>query len=202
MSKEKKLKWIISCSLISYACILLVSSIYHRHSIEQHNEKKIVDFFNQPIQEQKEVIPIKQTNRREEPYIAVLEIPSIHVKRGLVSPNSSQNHVRYNIQIINPSSMPNVQKGILILAGHNGNSAVSFFRNLSKLTVGDFIYVYYQGYQYIYQFDNLYEIEKNGQAEMIRDVNRTTIALITCKNHSKTKQEVYIGYLIDVQKYD
>lgn len=202
MSKEKKLKLIISCSLISYACILLVSSIYHRHFIEQQNEEKIVDFFDQSIQKQKEIAPIKQTNRVEESYIAVLEIPSIHVKRGLVSPNSPQNSVRYNIQIVHPSSMPNVQKGILILASHNGNSAVSFFRNLSKLTVGDVIYIYYQGYQYIYQFDSLYEIEKNGQAEMIRDINRTTIALITCKNHSKTKQEVYIGYLIDVQKYN
>lgn len=202
MRKKVNIKWIIASLLLMCASVIMIHAFYSYHFVEQQNEEKILDFFQTSSEESKEETPIKQTKHIEENYIAVIEIPSIHLKRGLVNPNSSKNHIQYNIQIIQPSNMPNVSKGVFILASHNGNSAVSFFRYLSELTIGDVIYVYYQGYQYIYRFDNQYDIEKNGQAEIIRDNNQTTIVLITCKNNNKTKQEVYIGYLLDVQKYD
>ena len=134
-------------------------------------------------------------------YIAVLESPDINLKRGLVDYNSKYNDVKYNIQIIEKSNMPDKPNGNFILAGHNGTSSVSFFRNLNKLTTDSLINIYYKGYKYIYKFNNSYEVDKDGEIEIKRDINKNTITLITCKKNSKTKQVVNIGYLVDKVEY-
>lgn len=134
-------------------------------------------------------------------YNAVLEISSINLKKGLVSYDNKYNNVNYNIQIIETSSMPNVENGNLILAGHNGNSSVSFFKDLYKLKKGDLINVYYDNYKYIYEYSYYYEVDKTGTVDIVRDNNQTTITLITCKKGSETKQLVFIGYLIDKVVY-
>lgn len=134
-------------------------------------------------------------------YIAVLEIPSINLKRGLVDPSSKYNNVNYNIQIINKSTMPDVVNGNLVLAGHNGASYVSFFRNLDKLNINDKIYIYYGGYKYEYSLSKIYDTPKDGNVEVHRDNSKTTITLITCKKNTKDTQVVYIGYLDSKELY-
>lgn len=134
-------------------------------------------------------------------YIAVLEIPSINLKRGLVDPSSKYNNVNYNIQIINKSTMPDVINGNLVLAGHNGASYVSFFRNLDKLNINDKIYIYYGGYKYEYSLSKIYDTPKDGNVEVHRDNSKTTITLITCKKNTKDTQVVYIGYLDSKELY-
>ena len=89
----------------------------------------------------------------------------------------------------------------LILASHNGNSNVSYFKDLSKLTKGSLIYIYYQGTKYIYKLNNSYEIKKNGEANIIRDRTVNTLTLITCKDNSDTEQVIYIAYLISKETY-
>lgn len=51
---------------------------------------------NQKEDKQENTTTSKVTNYN---YIAILEIPSINLKRGLVDPNSKYNNVNYNIQI-------------------------------------------------------------------------------------------------------
>lgn len=164
--------------------------------IEDTSTLEVVD--EEPKQEPQEQKP-KQTITYD--YIAVLEIPDINLKRGLVDYNSKYNDVKYNIQIIEKSNMPDKPNGNFILAGHNGTSSVSFFRNLNKLTTDSLINVYYKGYKYIYKFNNSYEVDKDGEIEIKRDINKNTITLITCKKNSKTKQVVNIGYLVDKVEY-
>lgn len=97
--------------------------------------------------------------------------------------------------------MPDIEKGNFILASHNGNSSVSYFDNLRKLSGGDEIFVYYKGLKYVYRLVNVYEIPKNGKAELRNDENKTTITLITCKNGDKKKQVIYVGELISKEKW-
>ena len=130
-----------------------------------------------------------------------MEIPIINLKNGLVSPNNKYNSVEYNIEILNKSEFPTIPKSNLILAAHNGNSEVSFFKNLSKVTISSPIYIYYNGYKYIYSIEDSYEIPKTGEAIINRDSRRNTITLITCKDNSDTKQLVFIGYLIGKEIY-
>ena len=46
---------------------------------------------------------------------------------------------------------------------------------------------------------NLYEIEKTGKANIVRNVEKSTLTLITCKQNTN-KQIVYICELIDVRE--
>lgn len=189
----------IYCLVIVCGICLLAYDMHKRESIEQQNKKQITSFLEQPIQE--EIESTQEESVVKEPYIAILEIPNIGLKRGFFPLTSKRNNVKYAVQMIEPSTMPNIEKGNLILASHNGTSPISFFSNLWKLEPGDEIYIYDNHFQYIYQLDHVYDVEKTGKIEIMRDNNQTTITLITCKRGSKTKQEVYIGYLKDKQTY-
>lgn len=203
MAKRKNRIIIISGILIIFLGISFF--IYENHkkgNIEKANDEMIDIFFNEEVDqvvESEEVVKeIKTANYN---YMAVLEIPSINLKRGLVEIDSYYNNVSYNLEILKGSSMPNILNSNLIIAGHNGNSYVSFFKSLDKLHKGDVIVLYYQNKKYEYSLDYIYEINKNGSVEIIRDTTKTTITLITCKKNSKDKQVVYIGYLARSNQY-
>ena len=97
--------------------------------------------------------------------------------------------------------MPNIEKGNLILSGHNGNTSMSYFKNLYKMDKGDLVYIYFKNKNYIYEYSYFYEVDKIGSVNIIRDYNRSTLTFITCKNDSNDKQLVFISYLIDVVDY-
>jgi len=175
-----------------------VYTLHEEYYIEIENQEKITSFFEAPTLQ--EEISKKEETKIEE-YLAVLEIPSIRLKRGFFPLQNKQNNVKYNIQLIEKSTMPEIENSNLILASHNGTSPVSFFRNLYQLKEGEILYIYNKGYRYTYQFSHKYEVEKTGKIQIIRDNNRITLTLITCKKGSKAKQEVYISYLIDKQTY-
>ena len=138
-------------------------------------------------------------NKKEEVnYIAVLKIPKIGLEKGLASKDSYWNNVNRNIQILSESDMPDVEKGNVILAGHSGNSGVSYFRKLNKLQIDDTVSISYQGKEYVYKMVNSYEIEKNGYAHILRNAEKATLTMITCK-HNTNKQLVVICELVEIK---
>jgi LPXTG-site transpeptidase (sortase) family protein len=131
----------------------------------------------------------------EADYIGYLKIEKIGLYKGFVDKNSSLNNVDYNMQIINPSDYPDVDKGNFIIAAHSGNSSIAYFKNLYKLSVGDQVDIYYNSVDYVYTIDDIYTQPKNGSVSIYRDVNVSTLTLITCtKNNNKT-QTIYIASL-------
>ncbi len=197
---------------ILFSISFILIDVYKDREKQVENIELVESFF----EEEKEIIEQEKTEeqvieKKEEEnkksssptynYIAVLEIPSINLKRGLVDYGSKYNNVDYNIQIIEHSNMPDIDKSNLILAGHNGSSSVSFFKNLDKLKEDSIVYVYYNNIKYIYKINNHYEAEKDGSVEIVRNRNKNTITLITCKKNSKDKHLVYIGYLVDKVSY-
>lgn len=201
---------IIGILLIIISISVVMYDNYKDNQKVLENVELVENFFeieNNPVEEQKEEVVIKDEEDKKTSssptynYIAVLEIPSIKLKRGLVDYKSKYNNVKYNIQIIEHSQMPDIENSNLILAGHNGTSSVSFFNDLDKLKEDSLVYVYYNNIKYIYKINNNYEVNKDGKVEIIRNRNKTTITLITCKKDSKDKQLVYIGYLVDKVEY-
>lgn len=201
---------IIGILLIIISISVVMYDNYKDNQKVLENVELVENFFeieNNPVEEQKEEVVIKDEEDKKTSssptynYIAVLEIPSIKLKRGLVDYKSKYNNVKYNIQIIEHSQMPDIENSNLILAGHNGTSNVSFFYDLDKLKEDSLVYVYYNNIKYIYKINNNYEVKKDGKVEIIRNRNKTTITLITCKKDSKDKQLVYIGYLVDKVEY-
>ena len=131
----------------------------------------------------------------------VLEIPKIKLQKGIYHKESKYNSVKYNIEILEPSDMPDVEKGNLILASHRGSSSVSYFNGLSKLAKGDLVSVYYGDVKYTYKISDVYYIKKTGAASIIRDENETVLTMITCVKNNKNKQVVYISNLISKENY-
>lgn len=124
-------------------------------------------------------------------YIAHIKIPKINLIRGLVDKNSTFNIVDKNIQILKESSMPDIVNGNLILAAHSGNSNVSYFKNLDKLIIGDNVYIEYNNQKYEYRVVNYYIVEKTGLIDIVRNIDVTTLTLITCIENTN-KQLVVI----------
>ena len=76
---------------------------------------------------------------------------------------------------------------------------LAYFKNLYKLELGDMAFVNYKGRKYSYKIVNIYEQEKTGQIAIYRDVNKTTMTLVTCTKDSKTKQTIYILELTNIE---
>ena len=167
----------------------------------EQQEEYVVDV---PVMEEElveeEVVEQEEKKETTTPtinYIAVVKIPKIGLEKGLASKGSYWNNVNRNIEILSESDMPDVENGNVILAGHSGNSGVSYFRKLNKLQNDDTVSIVYNGKEYKYKMVNSYEIEKNGYAHIVRNAEKNTLTLITCK-HNTNKQIVVICELIEV----
>lgn len=206
-TKRNNILIVIGTLLIFLSTSYLIFNHFNNERLKQSEDDKIEEFFEVEEEEIEEIVeePIEEKKEEKQEinydYIAVLEIPKINLKRGLVSTDSKYNNVNYNIKIVDGSLMPYVRNGNLILAGHNGSAYISFFKNLYKLDINDSVYVYFDGIRYEYKIADIYDVDKTGTVNISRDKNRTTITLITCKKYSKDKQTVFIGYLNNKEPY-
>jgi len=195
---------LLSISIISFNLITdYINKQKEKDLIKQYyeTEEYVVDvpvMEEEIVQEEQQVEEKKEEKKVEVNYIAVLKIPKIGLEKGLASKDSYYNNVNRNIQILTESDMPDVDKGNVILAGHSGNSGVSYFRKLNKLQIDDTVSISYNGKEYIYKMVNSYEIEKNGYAHILRNAEKTTLTMITCK-HNTNKQLVVICELVEVK---
>ena len=133
-------------------------------------------------------------------YIGYLSVPDVNIKRGFTTLDSPNNTLSKNIMLIQGSNMPDVDKGNLILAGHNGRSRVSFFNDLYKLNMGTHAYVTYNGKIYDYVLKDRYDVPKVGNISIKRNVDKTTLTLITCHRTSNSLQVVFVFELENINK--
>jgi len=205
--KNKSQFFIIgSLLIIGATSVFLFYNIYNFY-INKKEEQKVDDFLNESIindtptteesieETQEEIKQVESYN-----YIGVLEIPKINFKRGFLDINDRNNNVNKNIQILENSTMPDIDGGLLVIAGHSGSGRVAFFRNLDKLKKDDQIYIYYKNIKYIYEVINIYEETKDGDIA-IPKISESSLVLTTCNQKDKTKQVVVISKLINKTSY-
>ncbi len=173
--------------------LLLEEEIYEMQEEVDNIEESASSFQEEEQKEEEYVDPYLNY------YIGKLEIPKINLSRGFLSMDSPYNHVDRNMQIIKGSTYPDVDKGNFILAAHSGNSYLSYFHNLYKLSKGDMAYINYQNKRYSYKIVNIYEQAKTGKIAIYRDANKTTLTLVTCTRNKSDKQTVYILELQDIK---
>lgn len=198
--KRNKSWLIVIGSFLILSGIGLIGYDYYSNKVIDNLEDLAIEEFYQEEEIEESVDEIKEEPKEEKKeekinYIAVLKIPKIKLVRGLVDRNSYQNNIKYNVQILKDSSMPDEEKGNVILAAHSGNARISYFKNLDKLVIGDDISIEYNSVIYNYKVVDIYLIDKTGTAEIIRDKNKSTLTLITCK-HNTNKQIIVIAELI------
>lgn len=198
--KRKNKSWLIIIgSLIFLSGIGLITYDYlSNRKIDEKENELLEEFYEleeeiESVEENQEVEEVKEQVKIN--YIAVLKIPKIGLERGLVDPNSYLNNVNYNLEWLDGSSMPDEVNGNVIIAGHSGSARISYFRNLDRLEMGDEAYIIYNGKTYTYKVVNIYDIEKTGKAEIVKEKNTSTLTLITCR-HNTNKQIIIILNLI------
>ena len=206
-SKKSQLAIIGSLILIISGISLIGGKYLYNFCLEKEEDFKIEEFY----EEQKEIdtnVIEDTTEEKEETkteskveYVAVIKIPKIGVEKGLCKKGTSCNNVNRNIQILNEATYPDVANGNFILAGHSGNGRTAYFRNVDKLKADDEIYVVYGGFQYKYKIVNIYDIEKTGTANIIRNKEKTTLTLVTCR-HNTNKQIIVISELVERTEYN
>ena len=208
----KKIGYIL---LLIGIAVLAFHIIYNKHL--ENNNKEIVDKYientsvivdNIKEEVQEEVnekineidIEEKQNITYRIDYTAVLEIPSINLRRGVVDCTSGFNSLYYAISVDKSSNYPN-EKGNFILYAHAGSSSYAFFKKLVNVEINDNVYVYYNGIKYHYIIFDKYDIEKTGKASIVSPNDDNYITLITCNIAKKGYQTILIGKLIDNVDY-
>ena len=204
--KSNKSRVILGSLLILLGIALPVSKYLYLNYLDNKNNESIETFFETEEQEtivedsntdQEEV----KTNNNSYNYIAVLEVPSISLKRGLVDKNSNANNVSKNIQILNESDMPDVKNGTMYLASHSGSSYIAFFKHLDKVKIDDLVYIYYNHIKYTYKVTKMYEEVKDGNISVYKDKSKTNLILTTCNPSHKGYQLIVVSELINQENY-
>ena len=198
--KRKNKSWLYIIGSLIFLCgaSLIFYDYYSEQKINMQEQEAIEEFYEEEkitdsIEEPQKIEEVEEQAKVN--YIAILKIPKIKLERGLVDPSSYLNNVKYNLQWIDGSSMPDQVNGNVIIAGHSGSARVSYFRKLDQLVIGDSVSIDYKNRTYNYKVVDIYDIEKTGKAEIIKNKNTTTLTLITCR-HNTNKQIVIICELV------
>ena len=214
IDKKEQLIKLVASFIFLIGSFMYIGRIAYNYYIELRDYNKAQEFLNIGKEEVEEVKvdideeEIKEQSKQEEKktfnynYIGVLEIPKINIKRSFLNIKDKGNNVNKNLQVIKGSDMPNVKNGNLIIAAHSGNSYISYFKNLHKLSNDDVAYVYFNNIKYTYKVVGKYDAEKNGKVTIHRDNKKNTLTLITCSQTDKTKQIVYILELESEENYE
>lgn len=160
--------------------------IYNYYNDIKNNDKAVEAVLNKKID---------SLDNLKYRYKAVLEIPSIKLKRGILDIDNKYNKAKYNIELIKEKD------DIIVLASHNGNNYNSYFGNLKNISLGDTINYYYDGKIYKYIYTDSYDIKKDGYADIYRKKGNKCIVLVTCKDGRNDGQTVFIGYLDEILEY-
>lgn len=206
-SDKKSQLTLVGSLIIMIGLIILGIRIVPNFIQDKQEEQALSDFYieqsitnaedneKQPIESQE--MPVnKKSNSNKANYIAVLKIPKVGLEKGLYGKGSYYNNVNRNIQILDESTMPDQDKGNVILASHSGNGRTAYFKNLYKLQTNDMVILFYNGYEYRYRVTNTYDVEKNGSVNIVRNVEKNSLSLITCR-HNTNKQIVIICELVE-----
>ena len=125
---RKKLKIIGQIFIIVSLVIISFLSVYNYYQT-QKDEEMVNDYIEETkiVDEEemeKEQPEIKKEYQQEINYTAILEIPSIDLKRGVVDSTKNFSSINYAISVDEHSNYPD-KEGNFILYAHSGNSDIS-----------------------------------------------------------------------------
>lgn len=205
---KNNLIFVFGLLLIILGLFLLFKDYYSELEEEQIEKDSIKEYYDnvelkesEITYENKSIEKEKKTTSKKNKkidYVAVLKIPKINLTKGLVSQDDPLNNVKYGIEILANSSMPDKEKTNLILASHSGTASISYFDKLDKLKITDKVFIDYKNKTYAYNVVNIYDVIKNGKANLIYNKNKNNLILITCRRNTN-KQIVVICELEEIK---
>lgn len=185
---------VISVFITSF---LLINNFIAEEKAESDARDYISDTSNKRINDLEN---FNEEKNNEIKYTAVLEIPHIALKRGVVDSTKGFKSINYAISVDNNSQYPS-NFGNFILYAHSGNTGIAYFNRLSQVEIGDDINVYYNGIKYNYKVNNKYKIKKTGQLNLTIPNDNKYVSLITCDMKNRIYQIVVTGIIEEESKY-
>lgn len=169
---------LIVAMFISYHLYYVLQNKITNKNVDNYVQK---EFYPQDLVEKNSL----EERSNDDSYVGVLSIPKINFKKGFYEINNEKNNVNKNIEVLSISKMPNEKGTTLVIAAHSGDSYLGYFKDLYKLELQDEVYVYYQNVKYKYIINNIYELEKEGKINFVKNVNETYLVLTTCASYGK-----------------
>lgn len=197
---------IIGLLLIGYGFMTHYHFYKDKNNYINESKKEIIKYYDDTsikddtTDNTDKFIEINDTNDNVNNVFAVISIPKINLEKSLYNIDSTENNVKYNVEILKGSTMPNELYSHLFLASHSGSNYNAYFNNLSKLELNDKIYLLFNGVKYTYEVNSIFEIEKDGKIEINDTNNVKMLTLITC-HIGINKQIVVNSYLINEEIY-
>lgn len=197
----KKIFLVISVLIIFMGISILIYNHYQDKKYQDTDQILLQEFFKDFDNSSEEVLQIEELKEEQQvqdttSYLAVIEIPNISLYTGIVMSNSSYTTMDRNVSVYPTSDMPNIENGNFILFAHNGNSRVSYFRNIHKLKNNDEIYIYYNNVRYVYKIIKNYEVIMTDNTPLNKMKDKSIITLITCKSGNNKYRTVIVGEMV------
>ena len=194
---EKKL---FSLLIVIFGIALLFSYHIYYHFESVTSDNLINEYSKKENYKEKENdVSLEKTSIKEiskEEYLGILTIPKINLKTGFYNIYSNKNNVSNSVTILKNSIMPEENHSIIYLAAHSGTGYLAYFKDINKLTNEDMIYLNINGNSYSYIVTDIYELPKNGEITVNRNINEKYLVLTTCSNN-KNMQLVILSKMIN-----
>lgn len=181
--------------------VSMLSYSFYQDNKYKNEDKELLNEFFENYEEEKglEQIDIKEKFISQENfkrYDGVIEIPKISLKTGIVKSDNDYSTMNRYVSIHPKSDMPDYENGNLILFAHNGNSRVSYFKNIYKLNKDDKIFIYYNNQKYTYKVINKYDVYMMDNIPLNRIEDKNIVTLITCKKGNRDYRTIIVGELV------
>ena len=189
----------ISLLIIIFTLALFCSYHIYYHFVNTTNNNLVRNYYNKSESinnSQKSVKKLNIEDEKEE-YLGILTIPKINLKTGFYNFDSKNNNVNSNVTLLKDSIMPGKNGSIIYLAAHSGSGYLAYFKDLDKLTENDDIIVNYNNNDYHYTINSIYEMPKNGEIIVNRNINENILVLTTC-SQNKNMQLIVLAKMLNV----
>lgn len=192
----RKLILIIGIIIMITGSIILFQSIITDNLYKKEDSEALDVFFDKYQKRKKDNDTVEPSkNKSILSYLAVIEIPHISLKTGIVMSDKTFSSMDRSVSIYPNSDMPDVDGGNFILFAHSGNSRISYFKNINKLNIDDNIKIYYKNSEYKYKVIKKYKIHETDDTPLHKMQNKTIISLITCDKTNSDYRLVVVGEL-------
>lgn len=104
----------------------------------------------------------------------------------------SKNETIKGIAMFEECGRPDIDKSNVVIGAHSGTGKYSLFNDISKLSKGNEIKIYYNNKKYIYIVDDIREVD-DTELDILENKDKSILTLLTCKINDNSKRIVVIS---------
>ncbi len=126
-----------------------------------------------------------------------LYVPRLNYE-GKVLDGTSNSVLKRGIGLYNYSPLPSFGNPNVSIAGHRGVSGAEFYK-LDEMREGDLVYLYYDGYEFIYTFASMNVVNLNNWSSIYCS-DQSSVTLTTCAMDNNVERIIVTAHLVSVRE--